>query len=73
MEEERQREARAHTQYFFLFFFFFCTDEQHAAFFLLLLLLRKVFRTQREIERKTAVSLKGRCDYELVYIYIYNN
>lgn len=42
-------------------------------FILLLLLLRKVFRTQREIERKTAVSLKGRCDYELVYIYIYNN
>lgn len=61
VEEERQREARTHT----VFFFFFHTDEQHAAFFFVVV-AESVSHTEG-IERKTAVSLKGRCDDELVY------
>lgn len=61
VEEERQREARTHTVFFF---FFFHTDEQHAAFFFVV--AESVSHTEG-IERKTAVSLKGRCDDELVY------
>lgn len=60
VEEERQREARTHTVFFF---FFFIQTNSMLRFFVV---AESVSHTEG-IERKTAVSLKGRCDDELVY------
>lgn len=62
VEEERQREARAHTQYCFFFFFFIQTNSMLRFF-----CCGKCFAHREGIERKTLCLLKGRCDDELVY------